>query len=249
MKKITAAILALVMVFALCACGAPKEINVECNGESVKSLEFELNGEYSDEELTLTGVLGPKGAKGEIEWESSDKDVVRVKDNGDGSCTLKLKGEGDAKITASCGDVKAKVKISIEAGEAAADEAAEEAASDNPVISWQGHSFEVTELRLTDSNDNFATQPAPSGSCYVYVKLTCLDGQIETDTVLDNEKTKSIKLTDNKGNTFTATNVTASGVKFDPVEGFSIEDYQESFGILYLVSTDVSIDSLSVKVG
>lgn len=141
MKKFIALLLAVVMTASLCACGAPKpeKVHIIYDGNEVKSLEFTI-GFDEIEDIVLEAEIEPDGAEGEIEWESADKDIVKVKDNGDGTCKLVLKDIGDTKITASCGDIKAKVKVTVnemaEADEAPAEEepAAEEPAVENPPL-------------------------------------------------------------------------------------------------------------------
>lgn len=120
MKKYIALFVVAIMLFSLSSCGSsestcvnPESITVLYNGEEVRELELDMNDYYPGEELTITAVCAPEGAGGETGWKSSDKDVVKVKDNGDGSCTLRLCGVGDAMITASCGEVRAEVSVSV----------------------------------------------------------------------------------------------------------------------------------------
>lgn len=115
MKKLISLLLVLVLALSLCGCGkAPENIAILYDGEEAAKLRFDINEDYDDDELTLTAVLSPKGAEGEIKWKSSDRDTVKVTAGDDGSCRLTLKQAGSVKVTASCGELKETVKIYVD---------------------------------------------------------------------------------------------------------------------------------------
>ena len=111
MKRFLSALLALCLLLSLCGCAKkPEDMHIEYNGEKVRKLELDPD---TEDEIILKAVLEPEGAEGKVEWSSSDRDVVKVKDRGDGSCSLTLRDAGEAKISAKCGELSAKVRVTV----------------------------------------------------------------------------------------------------------------------------------------
>ena len=190
MKKLIAFLLATTMLIVLCACGEakPDDISIEYDGEEVSSLEFTLGDDEADD-IVLKAKLSPKGAKGEIEWASSDREIVKVRDNGDGTCRLVLKDAGSAKISASCGDLKTKVKVSVAGPEEIEEEPAAEPAPAAPAVTGDdirgfvsGTHFEIPYLGIG--------MDVPSGMTFMSKEeITESYGQraslLEDDSIID----------------------------------------------------------------
>ena len=87
----------------------PEEIRIEYDGETQDSIRLSLE---KDDGAELVAVLVPLSADGDISWDSSDTDVVSIKEKGD-CCRLRLKSEGNAVITASCGELSAELEITV----------------------------------------------------------------------------------------------------------------------------------------
>lgn len=114
MKKLISILLAMLLLLSLCGCGAePEKMHIECCGEEVTELVFVYDEEYTDEELTLTVSLEPEGTKAKTEWTSSDRLIAKAMDNGDGTCTLRLRDIGETDITAACGSLSATVTVKV----------------------------------------------------------------------------------------------------------------------------------------
>ena len=105
----------LLLAMALMAgCGASRtaaaeSVTVAVNGEAVTELTI-INGEESP---LLTAVISPADYDGEILWESSDAGVVRIYDSEGETCTLSTLKSGTAKVTVTCGNESAAVKIKV----------------------------------------------------------------------------------------------------------------------------------------
>ena len=115
MKKAVSLLFVLVLLVTLCGCGKkPEALRIEYGGEKVKQLEFDIDAEYGEDELTLTAVVEPEDAEATVTWESYDEDIVGITDNGDGTCTLSLEAPGETKIIAGCGgDISDIISVTV----------------------------------------------------------------------------------------------------------------------------------------
>ena len=114
MKRISSSLLIAIIMLTLCACSKkPERIGIEYDGEEVTELELYLGDGEEENDIIVNAVFEPEGADSKIEWSSSDRDVIRVKNLEDGSCRIRLHGEGEAKVTAECGKLAAEVKITV----------------------------------------------------------------------------------------------------------------------------------------
>lgn len=114
MKKIIPLILAVMLIVSICYFKRPLEsVNIEYCGEEVQDIIFNLNENYSEEELTLKAITTPDKFRHKIIWESSNELVASIRDSKKGNCILELKDAGSVKINALCGDFHATVRVTV----------------------------------------------------------------------------------------------------------------------------------------
>lgn len=113
MKRFISILLIAATLLSLSGCGKSKSIAVTYGGDEKTRLKFDMAEDYPEDELTLKAVFSPWWTRSGAKWTSSDEDVVKVTDNGKGSCTLELRHKGEATVKVACGDVWKNVKVKV----------------------------------------------------------------------------------------------------------------------------------------
>lgn len=98
-------------------------------------------------------------------------------------------------------------------------------------------------------SDSLSTQLAapPSGSRYVVVRLLSAEGGISEEDITD-ESVGTVHLRASSGDDFEPLLYIIWGIEYDSTSGFSTNEEQEGFCLLFAVSEDIALRELGVEV-
>lgn len=116
------------------------------------------------------------------------------------------------------------------------------------VFSTNSGGLSIRQLGTDDmlGNDTRLIDP-PAGSRYVVARLLSAEGKLLLEDIT-NEAVGTVHLRASSGDRFEPCLYVLWGVKFDSVAGFSTNDEQEGFCLLFVVPEGIDLQELSIEV-
>lgn len=115
------------------------------------------------------------------------------------------------------------------------------------VFSSDSGSLLIGQLSEKDVFFNTQLDAPPSGSRYVIARLVSAGGGISQEDITD-QAVGTVHLRTSSGDDFEPLLYIIWGVEFDPGVGFSTNDEQEGFCLLFAVPEDIALQELGIEV-
>lgn len=114
-------------------------------------------------------------------------------------------------------------------------------------IKWLSYSLVIKEIREVNESDNLLNKSAFEGYRYVIAELYGKDMMIKSDDI-SAESVRNFVLIDMNGNKTEPEMFTIWGISYDDSTGFSTDEMQEGFRLMFLIDENSTLESLQLKI-